>query len=220
MDKYQIIYADPPWEYKDKAKAGKRGSEFKYPCMNIEDIKSLPVSNICADNAALFLWCTAPQLPVGFEVMKAWGFQYKTIAFTWVKLNKKPVASVDIIKDSFKYNTLRGFKAPHLPENIRVLEGDTEHGIDIYSDFMGMGSYSRQNSEFCLLGIKGKMKRQSASVRQVVMSSREEHSKKPNEVRDRIVQLFGDLPRIELFARQHAPGWDVWGDEVESDIAL
>lgn len=81
--------------------------------------------------------------------------------------------------------------------------------------FIGMGYYTRSNAEICLLGIKGKpLKRISHSVRQILDSKIEEHSKKPDEVRDRIVELFGDLPRIELFARQICEGWDCWGNEV------
>ena len=60
----------------------------------------------------------------------------------------------------------------------------------------------------------------SADVRQIIDSPREEHSKKPDETRDRIVRLMGDLPRVELFARQTAPGWEVWGNEVDSTIIL
>ncbi|MFA5646648.1 MAG: MT-A70 family methyltransferase, partial [Candidatus Ratteibacteria bacterium] len=60
----------------------------------------------------------------------------------------------------------------------------------------------------------------SNKVSSVIISPRREHSRKPDEVRDKIVELFGDLPRIELFARQKTPGWDVWGNEVESDIEL
>ena len=66
----------------------------------------------------------------------------------------------------------------------------------------------------CLLATKGKPKRISKAVRQLIISKRQEHSKKPDEVRDRIVELCGDLPRIELFARQRVEGWDCWGDEV------
>ena len=84
----------------------------------------------------------------------------------------------------------------------------------------GMGNWSRSNLEVCLLGIKGKPKRASAGVHSVVIRPRMEHSRKPPEVRDRIVQLCGDLPRIELFARDRGLGWDVWGDEIDSDIAL
>ena len=86
--------------------------------------------------------------------------------------------------------------------------------------FWGMGYWTRSNAEICLLATKGKPRRLSAAVHQVIVSPVEEHSRKPAEVRDRIVQLAGDIPRIELFARQKAPGWDAWGNEVESDISL
>lgn len=81
--------------------------------------------------------------------------------------------------------------------------------------FVGMGYYTRANNEICLLGTKGKpLKRQNKNVRQVVISHIGQHSEKPDEVRTRIVDLFGDIPRIELFAREHADGWDCWGNEV------
>lgn len=86
--------------------------------------------------------------------------------------------------------------------------------------FFGIGYYTKSNSEICLLGIKGKMKPVSNKVSSIIISPREEHSKKPDEARKRIVQLFGDLPRIELFARKKTEGWDVWGNEVDSDICL
>ena len=80
--------------------------------------------------------------------------------------------------------------------------------------FWGLGYWTRANNEICLLATKGKPKRVSRSVHQVVMDKIREHSRKPDCVRDRIVELCGDLPRIELFARQRTPGWDVWGNEV------
>jgi len=82
--------------------------------------------------------------------------------------------------------------------------------------FMGCGNYTRANSELCLLGTRGSMQKtvKSHAVRQVCDARRERHSKKPDEIRDRITELFGDLPRIELFARQKTEGWDVWGNEV------
>jgi len=86
--------------------------------------------------------------------------------------------------------------------------------------FWGMGHWTRANAEVCLLGVKGKPRRVSASVHSLIESSIEEHSKKPNCVKDRIIQLMGDLPRIELFARQKTEGWDVFGNEVEGSIDL
>ena len=81
--------------------------------------------------------------------------------------------------------------------------------------FWGMGYYTRANAEICLLCTKGKpLHRINRNVHQVIISKIEEHSKKPAETRNRILQLFGDLPRIELFARQQVEGWDCWGNEV------
>ena len=80
--------------------------------------------------------------------------------------------------------------------------------------FWGLGYWTRANNEICLLATKGKPKRISKSVHQVVIDKIREHSRKPDCVRDRIVKLCGDLPRIELFAIEKTKGWDVWGNEV------
>ena len=180
IKKYSIIYADPPWQYKVYSKKGAgRSAESHYPTMSIEDIRALPVSELADRDCALFLWITFPMLLDALSVIKAWGFTYKTVAFAWVKQNKKA-------------NTL----------------------------FWGMGYWTRANVELCILATKGRPRRKSAGVHQVVLAPVEEHSKKPDIVRDKIVTLMGDLPRIELFARQTPPGWDVWGNEVDSDITL
>ena len=171
--KYDIIYADPPWAYADKALAGNRGAGCKYPVMNIQDICNIPINEIADDDCILFMWVTMPKLNECLEVINSWGFEYKTSAFVWVKQNKKA--------DSL---------------------------------FMGMGMWTRANAEICLLATKGKPKRISAGVRSTIVSHIEEHSKKPDEARKRIVDLVGDLPRIELFARQYADGWDCWGNEI------
>ena len=171
--KFSIIYADPPWSYKDKAKSGKRGASFKYKTQSDNWVCDLPVKDIASDDCALFLWVTMPKLPEAFKVIESWGFTYKTVAFTWVKKNKKA-----------------------------------------NSWFWGMGNWTRANAEVCLLAIKGRPKRVSASVHSVVDARIERHSKKPDEVRNRIVELLGDIPRIELFARQQSEGWECWGDEV------
>ena len=176
--KYQIIMADPPWPYQTWSKNGAgRSPENHYPTMNLSDICALPVEEITHTDAVLFIWATFPNLPQALEVIKAWGFEYKTVAFTWVKRNKKS-----------------------------------------QSWFVGMGHWTRANAEICLLATKGKPKRIAKGVRQIVDTPIERHSKKPDEVRDRIVELMGDLPRIELFAREETQGWDVFGNEVDSTI--
>jgi N6-adenosine-specific RNA methylase IME4 len=113
------------------------------------------------------------------SVIESWGFKYKTIAFQWVKLNKK-------------------------------------NG----KPFFGLGRWTRGNTECCLLATKGKPSRISSSVFQLIQTPIEGHSKKPDIVREKIVELMGDLPRVELFARQKVSGWHSWGNEIESDIKL
>lgn len=175
--KYNIIYADPPWRYDNKKVQG--GAEKHYRTMAVEQICDLPVADICADDCTLFLWATFPQLPEALRVMDKWGFRYKTVAFVWLKQNRKSPGW-----------------------------------------FYGLGFWTRGNAEICLLGVKGRPKRQSASVHQFIISPLEAHSKKPDEAREKIVELMGELPRVELFARQRVPGWEAWGNEVESTVIL
>jgi len=81
----------------------------------------------------------------------------------------------------------------------------------------GLGYYTKSNAEICLIGRKGRKLVKSRSVQQIIMSPVREHSKKPDETRNRIVELCGDVPRIELFARQRTEGWDVWGNQIPED---
>ncbi len=92
----------------------------------------------------------------------------------------------------------------------------TKHGK---LDF-GMGFWTRAGSELCLIAVKGKPKRINAGVRSVIMAENKKHSQKPDEFRQAIVKLMGDVPRVELFARQNAEGWDAWGNEVENTITI
>lgn len=82
------------------------------------------------------------------------------------------------------------------------------------SPLAGMGSYTKSNAEICLLGMRGHIKSEDKTVRQILMHPRLGHSVKPPVIREKIVQLFGDRPKIELFARQYVNGWDNWGNEV------
>ena len=173
IGKYNIIYADPPYYFKSYSQRGeKRNATQHYNCMEFNDILRLPLFNICDVDCVLFLWVTDPFLEKSFELIKRWGFTYKTVAFTWVKTTQ------------------------------------------MNKHFKGMGYWVRKNPEMCLLATKGKPKRLSKNVEQLIVSPRRKHSQKPDCVRDRIVELCGDLPRIELFARQKVKGWDCWGNEV------
>ena len=83
-----------------------------------------------------------------------------------------------------------------------------------------MGRWTRANAELCLLATKGKPKRLDAGVHSVIDEKIMKHSQKPNEARKRIIKLCGDLPRVELFAREKLEGFDVWGNELENDIEI
>ena len=177
---YSIIYADPPWAYRQCGTTPKsRGNAAKhYGTMATEDICKLPVREMCG-GAVCFMWATFPNIGEALRVMEAWGFEYKTAAFVWVKKNRK-------------------------------------NG----SNFWGMGSYTRANAEVCLLGITPGFKAgehvKSHRVHQIIEAPFEGHSRKPPEAREKIVELLGDVPRIELFARDRAEGWDSWGNELEA----
>lgn len=120
---------------------------------------------------------------------------------------------------------------PMLKEALKVIEawGFTYKSIAFQwvklnpksgTPFYGLGRWTRGNTEPCLIATKGKPKRISASVFQLIQEARAKHSVKPAKVREEIVRLMGDLPRIELFAREKVEGWDAWGNEVESDVSL
>ena len=83
--------------------------------------------------------------------------------------------------------------------------------------FWGMGYWTRSNSEDCIIATKGKPKRVSAKIHQVIMAKIRGHSQKPDIVREKIVELMGDISRIELFARERFEGWDAWGNEVNNE---
>ena len=171
--KYNVIYADPPWAYKNTVT--RAAASDHYPTMSCEELSEMQsaVKGITADDCVLFLWATFPTIKDALALIDAWGFVYKTIAFAWVKENRK------------------------------------SKGL-----FWGLGNWTRSNVEVCLLATKGKPKRINAGVHSVVMAPIGRHSEKPSEVRDKIVKLCGDVPRIELFARQESDGWDCWGNEV------
>lgn len=188
--KYNIIYADPPWSYSDKA-LNRGGALRHYDTMSLEDICALPVADIAADDCLLFMWGAWPKLYESGEVIKAWGFEFKTCAFVWVKTNRRTD-----------------------PDQACFFPAES------FDSFWGMGSWTRANTEFCLLAVKGKPKRKSASVHQIIYAPISDHSKKPSETREKILKLAGKLPRVELFARSSVEGWDVWGNQVCSTVAL
>lgn len=188
----QILYADPAWDYDDKAHSGQRGVSYKYPPQKFMDIARMNIPSIMAKDSICFMWVTCPNLHYSIEVMESWGFEYRTVAFVWVKKNR----------------------------------------INIDTDFMGMGNWTRANAELILLGVRGKPQRISKKVRQVVrwLESIDpivverrilEHSAKPPIFRQYITELMGDIPRTELYARDVAKGWNQYGHGIQgSDFDL
>ena len=179
---YKIIYADPPWTFKNyNNEKSNSNADHHYSCMSMEDIKKLPVQDIADKDCILFLWCTDPLINQQIEIINAWGFTYKTVGFYWIKENKNKTNS---------------------------------------TYWKGTGYWTRCNPEICLLATKGKPKRVGFNVDKLVFAERDKHSKKPYIIRDKIVELCGDLPRIELFARQRTEGWDTFGDEIHDTLNL
>lgn len=174
MKKYQIIYADPPWDVKRGPDWNSNGpsNPLPYPTMTIESIKSLPVKELSDKNSWLFLWVINKYIPESYEIAKQWGFKPSCL-LTWCK---------------------------------------PKHGIGIGGTFV-------QTSEYLLFarrGIKTAKKRIDTTWFE---HRRLKHSEKPDMFR-LLIEELGDGSKIELFAREKVRDWDVWGNEVESDIEL
>jgi len=174
--KYEIIYCDPPWDYKGQTQhAGKKSSNTggalkHYPTMKLDELQELApmIDNLVADDCLLFMWTSSPHLDQAIDLMKFWAFKWATVGFVWNKTKVNP---------SF---------------------------------------YTMSQCELCLIGKRGRIPkpRGARNIRQLVVSPREKHSKKPHEVRKRIELMFPTQNKIELFARERHKGWDAWGNEV------
>jgi len=182
--KYDIIYADPPWDYGGKMQFDKSSksadqidlsrnifissANFKYPTLKTKELKKIPIYEIASDDCLLFMWVTNPHLAQGIELGSAWGFEYKTVAFVWDKMVHNP------------------------------------------------GQYTLSYCELCLVFKRGKIPRPrgARNIKQLVRIPRGEHSQKPIEVMGNIEAMFPSQAKIELFARDRPPGWDVWGLDV------
>jgi len=183
-DKFDIIYADPPWHYNGKLqfdKSSKNKKEinlnkkifistasFKYPTLKIEELKKLEVKKIVKSNCILFMWTTNPHLEQALELGNAWGFEYKTVAFVWNKMVHNPG----------QYNL----------------------------------SYCELCLLFKLGKIP--KPRGARNVHQLINVKRTKHSEKPLEVMEGINKMFPNQKKIELFARKKNQGWQSWGLEA------
>lgn len=187
MKKYQIIYADPPWRYRNRRETRNDGKKPKfgigavghYDTMADEDIYNLPVQNITDKNAALFLWATGPKLDIAIETIKRWGFRFVGKAFNWVKTypNGSDFYGPGAYNRSNTEDLLLGIKG-----SFRPLKGLHQVVTTLHPRY-------------------DKEKRP--------------HSFKPQIFRDKIEEMYGKVDRIELFARIQAPGWDATGWELD-----
>ena len=174
--KYNLIYCDPPWQYNEGRVFVDGAAELQYPTMSIEELKALPIKELADKDCVMFLWVTFPKLKDGLELMEEWGFNYRTVAFVWIKMVE---------------------------------------GID--KERSGIGFHTNSNAEIVLLGKRGRVDRINKDVKQIIKSKITTHSSKPHEAYSRIERLYGDIPKIELFARVRREGWDSWGNQVPKD---
>ena len=177
---FDVILADPPWTFKvwNKDTGSGRSASNHYNVMDIDDICNLPVQSVMANNCALFLWATWPNLLDALRTIDSWGLTYRTEAWVWVKAKK-----------------------------------------DATGFHMGLGYYTRANSEPCLLAVRGSMPVSTHDILALIYSPVRRHSQKPDEQYTKIERLYPNMKYLELFARnKNRPGWSYWGNEVESDI--
>jgi N6-adenosine-specific RNA methylase IME4 len=162
--------------------------------MKVEDIMALPVQGLADHDCALFMWVTWPTIQDALRVGNAWGFTYKTCAFLWAKSRPRAVGLMEL---------------PGMPAAMD----------DPANWFVGMGYWSRANTEAMWLFTRGQPKRKAADVRQLLIAPIGEHSAKPDEQYNRIEALV-DGPYLEMFARRKRAGWHTWGNEVPNDVEL
>jgi len=191
---YRTILADPPWRFK----AGEGNRTAPYPTMELADMKALPVSDIAAPAAVLFMWTSGPFLPHALALGEAWGFDYVTKAFNWTKL---------------------------WPREGNRLFVDWQEIANLSADqnvSKGSGYWTRAGCEDVLLFKRGDVdwapgnpaSDRARDVAQVVISERREHSRKPETVQDGIERISHG-PFMELFSRRLRPGWRTWGNQTE-----
>lgn len=198
--RFGCILADPPWAFKSYTALTKanekirRDVEKHYPTMSLADIKALPVREVAARDAHLWLWTTGPFLPKAFEVIEAWGFRYSGSGLVWIKLKKSHEKQLKLLSSE-----------------------DMERELAV-----GLGYTTRKNAEFCLLARRGNARRIDKSIREIVLSPLREHSRKP-EVQYNRIERYCDGPRLEMFARNVRLGWHQWGNDTrkfESPVIL
>lgn len=203
MGNYELILCDPPWQYGNKISNG--AAENHYKTMTLSELKRLPIWDVAAKDAVLAMWYTGTHTEEAIELAQAWGFRVRTMkGFTWVKLNRYAERRFNMALES---GELVDFS-----DLLAMLNNETR---------MNGGNYTRANTEDLLIATHGiGLERVNASIKQVVYTCLGEHSEKPWEVRHRLELLYGDVRRVELFARDSWPGWDRWGNQCNNSFEI
>lgn len=214
--KYRVVLADPPWKFVVRSNKGLgRSPDRHYDTMTLDEIKALPVAARCRSDCVLFMWIIDTHVEMAFEVLKAWGFTYKTVGLYWAKTTKSG--------ESFPMGT--GFWTRANPEHAmeaaltcRTCDGTGWLYTDPECGPCGCALGDRQvaqeqEAERVFLASHGAPKRRDAGVPRLIVSPRREHSRKPEETYDRIERLV-DGPYLEMFSRSNRAGWDSWGHEA------
>lgn len=189
--KWPFIYADPPWAFKNRSELGEdRNANQHYDTMGIEDIMALPVREIAADDAILAMWVTDPTLEQAMHVLKAWGFEYKTVGFYWAKTWDH--ANLEEMHETRSFPIGTGYITRGNPEQLWIA--------------------SRGNPQRRILNIDGEMK-PDKSIRRLQFGARGAHSEKPRKFYGLLERLY-EGPYLEMFARTRQPGWSSWGNQV------
>jgi N6-adenosine-specific RNA methylase IME4 len=199
---YDVIYADPAWPYYGSAtKMAAAGKH--YPLMSWEDLAAMPVRDVASKDAALFMWGTGPLLDRQIELIRQWGFHYRGVAWIWIKTRKDgAIIGGQGVPPTFVKPTTEFILAASTCKTGRPLPllDSAMHQVILAPD-----------------PDLDELQANEAAIMQpgLVLAPRERHSKKPEIFRQLIEQLLGDRPRLELFARDKAEGWDQTGFDMD-----
>ncbi len=218
--KFHILVADCPWSFSDTLTMShvKRGAEANYSVMTNQDILDLKVAEVTADDAVLLSWVPSSLLELGLEVMEKWGFR-QTQTLPWIKIKQDPFKQ---LKEDLTSAILNEIKKPNF------LKSDLGKTIEQIVDkfdlnqilAFGMGRLFRQTHELLLIGVKGKVYSQleNKSQRSVLFGTNVKHSKKPDELQDRLEVMFPQANKLEIFARRDKSNWTCLGNECPSTL--
>lgn len=206
---YDVILADPPWSFENySAKGELKNPKRHYSCMDAREIAALPVGDLAARDCALFLWVCDPLLREAFDVIRAWGFEYKTVAFNWFKTSK-----------TWREHIGTGYWTRANPElcllattgSPKRLDRDVRQAIVCPTPIFETVAGDDRMVEIAAGA------RSTTDVDTIIAPVRE-HSRKPDQVRaaiERLVEIkSAGAGRVELFARSGRDGWDSWGLET------